>query len=161
MKNFHENRCCADAERRAGVFMSAKKFSRARDIEVVASESDAERVRSDNGWKSSIREMIWTVWCRRKKWNKTKMQWRARNWSEMCWKLQFTGKHIKSCRKMFHRKSLLLIVVISTVQVAKCLHVEISKAENLELRQQKVKQCRPGLWSRVPPIEVLKFSAAF
>jgi hypothetical protein len=35
--------------------------------------------------------------------------------------------------------ALIFLIIIAVFQVTKCSHVEISKAENLELNQQKVK----------------------
>lgn len=47
----------------------------------------------------------------------------------------------------------LVIIAVSVAQVTECSHIEISKAENLELNQQKVEEeCRSDLLPRIPDI---------
>lgn len=40
------------------------------------------------------------------------------------------------------------IVIVTVLRVTKCSHVEISKAENLEFQQQKVKEFRSNFTHR-------------
>lgn len=71
MKNISMRIAFVQTPNGASSFHERKKFSRARDIEVVTSENDGKRASSDNGWKSLIKER-WRTVCRRKSETKKK-----------------------------------------------------------------------------------------